>query len=49
MSAPHEIFEDISSISYTMGKDMDSENRVFIQILAQSYKVKYPKAEVLTA
>ena len=49
MNAAHEIFEDVSSISFAIGKDLDHESNEFIQILCQSYKIKYPKSEIITA
>ncbi len=46
MGAQHEIFEDVKAISYVFGTDASDELIKFVQLLAQSYKVKYPKSEV---
>ena len=49
MNAPFEINEEIRKISFAIGGEADEELARIAHILAQSYKVKYPKAIVSNA
>ena len=49
MNSPNEIFEDVLSISYAMGGEMDPDTQVIMTVVAQSYKTKYPKADIMQA
>ncbi len=49
MNAPFEINEEIRKISFAIGGEVDEELARIAHILAQSYKVKYPKATMSNA
>lgn len=46
MNAPHEIFEEVKGVLFSIGAKCDESFSRIIHILAQSYKTKYAKVEL---